>query len=78
MAAARGLPEQILFLVLSLLSVAATEQMALQVAVDRAVVHKQAQLAMEHQGKATMEAQVTTTVRVMLLAAVVVEQAQLV
>jgi hypothetical protein len=69
---------QILFLVLLLLPVAATEQMAMQVAVDRAAAQLQARLAAEQLDKAKMEARVTTTARVMLLAAAVVVLVQLV
>jgi hypothetical protein len=70
--------DQILFLVPSLRLVADTEQTATQEAAARVEVQSQPQLELEHQGKATMERKDTIVVRVMLPAAVVVAQVQLV
>jgi hypothetical protein len=78
LAVVRGLPGQILFLVPLLLPVVVLEQMAMQVAVDRAVALPLPQLEVEQQGKATMERKDTITALEMLRAAGVVEQAQLV
>ena len=78
LAVARELLDQILFLVLSLLPVVVTEQMAMPVAAARAAAQSQAQSEAEHLGRATMEVRVTTTEQVMLLAAAAVELVQLV
>jgi hypothetical protein len=69
---------QTLFLVPSLRLVADTEQTATQETADQVEELLLPQLEVEHLGRATMEVRVTTTEQVMLLAAVVVAQAQLV
>ena len=77
MAVVRGYPALIRFSVLLRQPAVVLELMAMEEAAARAAAQFQAQLEVEHQGKATMEAQVTTAARAMLLAAEVVEQAQL-
>jgi len=53
------------------------ELMAMEEAAARAAAQSRAQLEVEQQGKDTMEAQVTTAARAMLLAAEAVALAQL-